>query len=299
MQSTKRSGRLAIAGAAGIAAITLVAGCGSSSTSGSAGFFPSTGSSSAGNGSPAAGPHTLLAASVEKTEAAKNAQLHIDVQSSSGAQSVDISGDGIIDFAHKRFQLALALPSSLGIGGTIEERVIDGVFYLHLPAIAEAATGGKAWIKVDASQLDSGDAGFSPVGQDPTQYLGMLRSVSDSVTKLGTVEIRGVETTHYRAQVDLAKAAAAGGADTASIDQFKTEFGTTTIPEDVYIDAKGMARRFSVSFTPPADASGAAASVSFSTTVDLFNFGTTDTSDIVAPPADEISSLPSGINLGG
>jgi hypothetical protein len=297
MQSTKRLGRLAIAGAAGIAAITLVAGCGSSTTSGSASFFPST---SASDGNASAGPHSLLAASVEKTEAAKNAQLHIDVQSSSGAQSVDISGDGIIDFANKKFQLALELPSSLGVGGSIEERVIDGVFYVHLPAIAESATGGKPWIKVDESQLNGGgDSGLSPVGQDPTQYLGMLRSVSNSVTKLGTVEIRGVETTHYRAQVDLAKAAAAGGADAASIAQFNTEFGTTTIPEDVYIDAQGMARRFSVSFAPAAGSSGAAASVSFSTTVDLFNFGTSDTADIVAPPPDEIGSLPSGINLGG
>jgi hypothetical protein len=298
MQAGKRAGRLAVAGVAAIAAITLVAGCGSSSTSGSAGFFPSTGAS-AGAGSTSGSPHTLLAASVDKTEAAKNAQIHIDIQTSSGAQSIDLTGDGIIDFANKKFQLAMQLPSSAGISGSIEERVIGGVLYMHLPAIAEAATGGKPWIKVDASQLGSSGTGLNSVSQDPTQYLGMLRSVSDSVTKLGTVEIRGVPTTHYRAQVDLAKAAAAGGADAASLNQFKTEFGTTTIPEDVYIDANGLARRFSVSFAPTAGSPAAATSISFSTTVDLFDFGTTDTSDIVAPPSDEIGSLPSGLNLGG
>jgi hypothetical protein len=295
MQAGKRAGRLAIAGMAGIAAITLVAGCGSSSTSGSAGFFPS---SSAPAGEGAGGPHTLLAASVDKTEAAKNAQIHMDVQSSAGGQSLDVTGDGVIDFTSNKFQLVMNLPQTAGLGGTIEERVIDGVVYIQLPAAAGIVTGGKQWIKVDASRLNGG-ASPSSLGQDPTQYLSMLRSVSDSVANLGPAAVRGVQTTHYRAQVDLAKAAAASGADAASIDQIKTEFGTTTIPEDVYIDAKGLTRRFSISFAPTAGSAGATADVSFSTTVDLFDFGTTDTSDIVAPPSDEVGSLPSGINLGG
>lgn len=297
MQSGKRSRRLAVAGLAGIAAVTLMAGCGNSSTSGSAGFFPSTGASAdAGAGG---GPHTLLAASVDKTEAAKNAQIHIDVQSSSGAQSVDVTGDGIIDFADKKFQLVMNLPETAGLSGTIEERVIDGVLYIQLPPAAGIVTGGKPWIKIDASKLGNSGDGLSSLGQDPTQFLSTLRSVSDSVTKLGTVSIRGVQTTHYRAEVDLAKAAAAGGADSSALDQFKQEFGTTTIPEDVYIDASGLARRYSVSFSPAPGATGAAASISFSTTVDLFDFGTTNTSDIVAPPASEIAALPSGFSLGG
>ncbi len=295
MQAGKRAGRLAIAGMAGIAAITLVAGCGSSSTSGSAGFFPSPGAPA---GNDAGGPHTLLAASVAKTEAAKNAQIHMDVQSSAGGQSVDVTGDGIIDFTSGKFQLVMNLPQTAGLGGTIEERVIDGVVYIQLPAAAGIVTGGKTWIKVDASRL-SGGSSPSSLGQDPTQYLGMLRSVSDSVTNLGPAEVRGVQTTHYRAQVDLTKAAAASGADAASIAQFKTAFGTTTIPEDVYIDAKGLTRRVSISFAPTGGSASAAAAVSFSTTVDLFDFGSTDTSDIVAPPPGEVGSLPSGINLGG
>ncbi len=284
----------------------LVAGCGSSGGGTSSGVFPSAGSSTSNKGGGGSGdlsPHALLAASVDKTLAAKNGKLHLEFKGAFGGQDITFGGDGIADFAGKKFQLQLNLPAASGISGTIEERVIGKDFYLKFPDALATQLGGKSWIKLSAADLGaSSSTGLDQLGQDPTQFLSTLRSVSNSITKVGTEEIRGVRTTHYRAEVDLSKAAAATGASglsSTTIEQYKKLLGSTTLPEDVYLDDNGLARRFSVSLSPSVPVSaGTTSTGAFTVTVDLYDFGSTDTSGIVAPPASEVGSLPTGLSSG-
>ncbi len=296
MRSAKAARRLAIAGA--VAA--LVAGCGSSSKGSSGTIVSPTGAPSGGGGG-GLSVQALLAGSVDKVDQAKNAKIHIDFTGSAAGQNLSFGGDGIADFAGKKFALTLNLPASAGIGGTIEERVIGKTIYIKLPSAAASATGGKPWITFDPSELGaSSTTGLDFTGQDPTQLLATLRGVSDSVTKVGTTEVRGVETTHYRAQVDLAKAVQASGADAASLQQFTKTLGSNTIPEDVYLDKDGLPRRFSVTVNPvlPSTSAGASSGTSsFTVTVDMYDFGKADTSGITAPPADQVGDL--GSLLGG
>ncbi|HEX4429664.1 MAG TPA: hypothetical protein VHZ96_10390 [Frankiaceae bacterium] len=289
--------RIAIASAA--AATALVAGCGSSSSGASGGNTVIPSGSAGGTGVTV---QALLAGSVDKTLAAKNAKLRLDFTGSVAGQNISFGGDGIADFANKTFQLSLQLPAAAGISGTIEERVIGKDIYLMLPAAESAATGGKPWVKIDASDFSaSSTTGLNLTQEDPTQLLNTLRGVSDSVTKVGTAEVRGVQTTHYRAEVDLAKAVKASGADASSLNAFTKTLGSQTIPEDVYLDSSGLARRFSVTIKPVLPSSSAASSagpVSFAITVDLYDFGSTDTSGITAPPASEVGTLPTGLGTG-
>ena len=133
--------------------------------------------------------------------------------------------------------------------------------------------------------------------------MATLRGVSDSITKVGTTEVRGVQTTHYRAQVDLAKAVQASGADASSLQEFTKTLGTSTIPEDVYLDSNGLPRRFAVTINsaiPSTSAGSSAGASSFTVTVDLYDFGKTDTSGIAAPPADQVGDLGSLLSgIGG
>lgn len=296
MRSAKAAQRLAIAGAV----TALVAGCGSSSKGGSGSVVNPSGAPNGGGGG-GTSVQALLAGSVDKANQAKNAKLHIDFSGATGGENLSFGGDGIADFADKKFSLKLTLPASAGISGTIEERVIGKAIYIMLPAEASSATGGKPWIKIDPTELGaSGSTGLDFTSEDPTQLLATLRGVSDSVTKVGTAEVRGVETTHYRAQVDLAKAVQASGADSASMQQLTKTLGSNTIPEDVYLDKDGLPRRFAVTVNPviPSTSAGASASTSnFTVTVDLFDFGKADTSSITAPPADQVGDL--GSLLGG
>ncbi len=290
MRSAHAYRRLAIAGAA----TALVAACGSSS--GGSALIPS--------GAPGGSVQGLLAGSVDKTLAAKNAKIRLDFSGSAAGQDLSFGGDGIADFVNKKFQLTLQLPAAAGISGTIEERVIGKDVYLMLPAAESGLTGGKPWIKIDASELGaSSTTGLNFGSEDPTQMLSTLRGVSDSITKVGTAEIRGVQTTHYRAEVDLAKAVKASGADASSLEQFTKTLGSGTVPEDVYLDSSGLARRFSVTIKPVLPSTSASSTAptttAFTVTVDFYDFGTTDTSAITAPPASEVGTLPTGLSTSG
>jgi hypothetical protein len=150
-------------------------------------------------------------------------------------------------------------------------------------------------IKLDTTAISSGsDGGLNALAEDPTQFLNALKTVSSSVTTVGNDTIRGVQTTHYRAQIDLAKAAAESGADRTALDQYQKLLGSATLPVDVYLDANGLPRRFEVSLTPAAGSTGAANVGAFSVTVDLYDYGQADSSSIAAPPASEVGSLPTG-----
>jgi hypothetical protein len=298
MRTSKAVRGLAIAGAL-TALAGFTAGCGSSSKSGGGTFInPSSAPSASQSGGGIGGNDSikaLLAGSVDKATNAKNAKIHIAFTGSAAGQDLTFAGDGIADFAGHKFQLSLNLPAGAGISGSIEERVIGKDIYVMLPAAESSITGGKPWIKFDPTELGaSSSTGLDFTGQDPTQLLATLRGVSDSVTKVGTAEVRGVETTHYRAQVDLAKAVKASGADASSLQQFTKTLGSGTIPEDVYLDSDGLPRRFAVTVNPviPSTSAGSSAAAStFSVTVDLYDFGKTDTSGITAPPADQVGDL--------
>ena len=301
MRTSKAVQGLAIAGAV----TALVAGCGSSSKGSSGSFINPSCGASAGKSGGGIGSNgsikALLAGSVDKATNAKNAKIHIAFTGSAAGQDLTFAGDGIADFAGHKFQLSLNLPTGAGISGSIEERVIGKDIYVMLPAAESSITGGKPWIKFNPSELGaSSKTGLDFTGQDPTQLLATLRGVSDSVTKVGTTEVRGVETTHYRAQVDLAKAVQASGADASSLQEATKSLGSGTIPEDVYLDSDGLPRRFAVTVNPVIPSTSAGASggpSSFTVTVDLYDFGKTDTSGITAPPADQVGDF--GSLLGG
>jgi hypothetical protein len=83
-------------------------------------------------------------------------------------------------------------------------------FYMKFP-LASAGLGGKEWAKFDILKVSEA-LGIDPVlaraqqqQGDPVMSLQYMRSVSDDVEQIGTETIRGVETTHYRATIDLRK----------------------------------------------------------------------------------------------
>jgi hypothetical protein len=281
MHFPKRLHRLALAGTAGAAAITLVAGCGSSGGSGGG---------AAVNGS----PNVLVAASVDKAVAAKNSKIAMEFKIDAAGQNVSFTGDGAVDYVSKNLELKLQLPSSLGVSGTLEERLIGKTVYMKFPEEVASKLGGKSWFMIDASQLQGSSSGSSAFGQDPTEFLTTLKSVSSSVENLGTADVRGVKTTHYRAQVDLTKASSVSGTDSSQLEQYKELTGSDTLPEDVYLDSDGLPRRVSVTITPQAGSEAAKQLTSVSVLVDFYDFGKADT-DITPPPADEVGELPTSL----
>jgi hypothetical protein len=165
---------------------------------------------------------------------------------------------GLIDYANSRGDMVIkgksdSAPEARAIfvgRNTYLGAKIDGTMYWQKDIVADT-TGADRFVP-------------GPGGSTPDRLLEDLINASRKVDKLGSEEIRGVTTTHYRAQLDEKKL----GAD-----------GDTSVAVDAWIDEQGLPRRVRV----PSGGDGDTAAVA-----DLFDFGVPV--DVEAPPASEIVS---------
>ena len=296
------------AGVAGVVVLVaaLMSGCGGSSSS---------------PASPAARPRAVpvhhsaapsaskvVLASVRTTAAAKSARVALSLSTRGlGEGGVSVSADGVVNFANGDSQLTLHLdgPSAKQLPDGIEERSVNKVVYVSVPG----RTGDTRWFSVDAGKVGSSSNLVPGLGQsDPSQFLASLETISDNVKKVGSEMVRGTETTHYRASLDLGKAL-----DQSKIPpqlrgaekQFLGSNGATpTMPVDVFVDADGYVRRISLDLDLGAMFAGLGGtgmtgpSPGVTVSFDLYDFGVPV--DVQAPPADQISSMKdSGLNGGG
>ena len=238
-------------------------------------------------------------AAAATTEAARTAQVSVSITDGSNVANVH----GAVDLAADTSDLTADLP--MGVG-SVEVRTIGSVAYVKLPTNLQGLAGGKAWIEADLPTIDGlagQELGLPALGSglDMTGMLDWLRGVSSNVTQVGTDTIHGAGTTHYRANVDLAKAAANAPADVRSRVEQAAQAVGQTIPVDVWVDGQGRLRQLTASLDPskaqaPSDAA-VPSTGPIVVTVDLWDFGAPVT--VTAPPADQVSNLPLDGTLGG
>jgi hypothetical protein len=243
-------------------------------------------------------PRKVLLASVQATTAAKTARMSMSMEAGIGGASFAVSGEGITNFTNGDSSLTMkyAAPRVLS-GGAIEIRVVDGDGYMKMPEFLGEIFGSDKWFKMP----DVGDANSAVPGlgqSDPSEFLAYLEGVSAGVKKVGSEPIRGVDTTHYSASIDLRKAVARADAPQSLRDEIKDLFGNSdgpaaTIPADVWVDDDGLARRIKLQLDfgdiAPADAE-AGDLPTMTISMDLYDFGVPV--HVEAPPADEVTEFP-------
>jgi hypothetical protein len=251
-----------------------------------------------GGGTPAS--VTLLRDAPKKTSDAHSSRMEVVVErpGAPGAQAAPIKIAGEADYQAHRGHMLIDL-SQFGLPGPPIDAVFDNatVYEKFPPALAASLPKGKSWVKVDlatAGKTVSVDLqGLSQnAAGDPSQTLDYLRGASDDIKKVGTEDVRGTQTTHYQAVLDLNKAAAQSPRASEAIKSTIKLLGTSTQPIDVWVDAEGRVRRMKytvdlskskVASTNPA----AAGSVAF--TLDLFDFGVPVQATL--PPADQVVDI--------
>jgi hypothetical protein len=112
----------------------------------------------------------------------------------------------------------------------------------------------------------------------PTDVLRRVLSASDEQKNLGTEEIRGEETTHYRAQVSIEKLLEQMPEAQRPAGDVAEQFGKGTFPVDIWIDGESRLRRIAMTRF--------SGSSEWSLTLDLFDYGVDV--DVEAPPAGEL-----------
>ena len=110
----------------------------------------------------------------------------------------------------------------------------------------------------------------------PHSTLDYLKAVAGAIETVGTDEVRGVSTTHYRTNVDLTKYAklvpeAQREQLSSMLDQLVRQTGLRQIPVDVWVGEDGLVRKLemTMTMTEPGTNQTAAASMSY----EMFDYG--------------------------
>ena len=226
-----------------------------------------------------------VAQAADTTAAAGTAAFGLAGSMTAERQSIPISGSGAVDMGDQRMRMSMSMPIP-GLGQFDVEEIFDGgAFYMRLPSsLTQRLPGGKPWMKIDLDAM--GKAAGLDLKQmmqanqsNPGDMLQALKAVGSSRV-VGNENIGGAATTHYRAEVDLSKAAERIP-DKTTVDTLKQTFaasGLDSIPIDVWIDRSGRVRReqFKMSGT----------GFSMDMTIEFTRFGVAV--DTTPPPADQV-----------
>ena len=176
--------------------------------------------------------------------------------------------------------------------------VVDRAAYLKMPeTLFGGLLGSGKWFKMP--NLGDANSAVPGLGQsDPSQFLAYLETVSAGVTKVGTETIRGVDTTHYTASLDPAKAGSRADVPPSLRDDLSKILQKNgvpfTIPADVWVDSDGLARRIQLKLDlgRMAGTGGGSDLPVMTISIDLYDFGVPV--HVEAPPADQVTEFPVG-----
>jgi hypothetical protein len=246
----------------------------------------------AGCGDKASAQEIVVKSSAATVDAG-TAKVHEEISIKGGASAIPTTTvSGAMDFAAKRGSLTTE------VAGQSVDLVIDGAtLYERIPILADQL--GTPWLKINLDDIGelAGVQGLGNLAQsnssDPSSTLAYLRGAGQ-VAEVGHEEVRGEDTTHYRAVVDLERAAGASPADQAkTLRQLAKVMGTRRQPVDVWIDGDGLVRRMKETVdyrkatfpNVPKDK----LPTSMSMLVEYYDFGTEVAVDV--PKASEVTDL--------
>jgi hypothetical protein len=223
-----------------------------------------------------------VASAATKSEAAGGAKVALTASVDSSQGSFDVSANGVVDQGQadittdlSKVLAAAGMPST---DGSVEVRYLqengDPVVYVNAPALSAMIPGAKTWIKLDLQQAGQAagvdlNGMLSQAAQNPADALDLLKSVG-SVQSVGTETLDNVQTTHYKATIDLATAAGKVG-DQASqlVQHLIANGGPSTVPVDVWIGDDGLVRQVTFDGT----GSNGSDSGTLHLTLDLSDYG--------------------------
>jgi hypothetical protein len=220
-----------------------------------------------------------------------------------GRGTISTRGAGVVDAQARKGHMTLTTSGGPGLPANgrdaTQEFIFDGfTIYVRSPQLASLLPGRAEWLKIDAAKLSEAAgldlAVLAQSAQDPSQSMQVLEAVSGDVRKLGGEQVRGVDTTHYRATVDLRKypsvvPEASRAAAEATVDKTIQLTGTRMIPVEVWIDGDNLVRRLEQKL--------AAQGMPITQRIELYDFGTNV--DVEPPPARKVKDLTDIASLAG
>ena len=187
---------------------------------------------------------------------AGTSRFEITYESSELPADVEVELAGEIDYVHGVGRLRFGYKDNV-----YEEIIFTGKrMYVRMPSLAKYLGTTKEWTSYENDDDDDALNVVSFVGgptqiRDPSKVLEFLLGTSGEIRQVGTEEVRGVPTTHYRGAIDIEKVidrAPAGerAALREELELLGEDGFPKTIPFDVWIDDDGLARRVRLELAP-------------------------------------------------
>jgi hypothetical protein len=246
----------------------------------------------AGCGADTLSPEAALADAATKTSDAGSSRVSFTgtfTFADSDGGPIPFTGSGVFSYDDLtgRFTYDFSgYAESLGLPGGDEwvsdVVMLDDRFFIRFPFLTDDLPEAKPWIEAEIhteSGLSASQLASIGGANDPAQILRFLRGASGEVEEVGSEQVRGVMTRHFRATVEFARVIeqAPEEAQASLREQLdrrvEAGFGDT-IDMEVWIDEDGLARRIRQR-DPEADI-----------TMDLFDFGVDV--DVEPPPSDQV-----------
>lgn len=229
-----------------------------------------------------------------------------------GEGTVNATATGTFSPASRLGALTMNINAgSAGASGPIQlQMVLDRTtFYMKLPPqLSSQLPTSKPWLYLNLNQAAKA-AGIPGLGSlvnsssslsDPGQYLSFLHATADGTVKnLGQATINGRRTTHYSAEVDLAKLpkvvpASARSSVQQLVSALEKKGATTRLPIQTWIDSSNLIRRIQLAFSEP---TGTGQSVGISLTEDFVKYGPQPAPTVPSP--DQSTNILSLVTPGG
>ena len=208
---------------------------------------------------------------------------------------ISASANAVIDAADHAASMSLVMQApqaaqALGTSTMQMALILEGQdAYVRFPQSMVnqlPSLGGKPWVEINVAKA-AGLPGLSTIGDDPTtsdpaETLQELRAGADSVTDVGQQQVDGVQTTHYRAEINLDRLLP--NLPSAERSLLQKLIQGQGIPVDVWVDAHHLVRRVEMFL---AISVGNSASVQESVTADFSDYGPQPRP--TPPPADQVT----------
>jgi hypothetical protein len=143
----------------------------------------------------------------------------------------------------------LAMTVESGGQSTGVDTVIDGtVLYIRTAVFQQALPAGKEWVRLDlakfAKQQGLNLGSLVDSNPNPNGALAYLRGSTGDVEDLGKEKVKGTETTHYRATIDLEQSAKrAKGETRRSLRRVIDVAGIKKLPVDAWVGEDGYVHK--------------------------------------------------------
>jgi hypothetical protein len=260
-----------------LAAVGLAAAaCSSNSAS------PSPSSTAA---TPANSPTALLTA-VRSSEGLSSADMDLKLSAVIGGKSIQVSGQGAVDFASNAMQMAMSFQGVPQLSGTsVSVILVDGTVYVSYPGISTAVPG-KSWISAPASSSSTSGVQLS----NASDLLKVLAAKGAVVTQSGVGSIGTTPVTRYTVRITPSAIASQDAqvgipaSDQAAVQNL-VQNGITV---QVFVSSSNQVRRLSMQIAVPATSTTPAGQESV--VVNFTNYGAPVS--ISAPPAGEVATAP-------